>query len=69
MVAKGGLQVDESIVKLVNEEIAPGTGVDPDHFWEGFSQLVHETAPRLARRHTVRLSSLSLCLGESCAHF
>ena len=46
MVDKGGLKVDERLVKLVKDEIAPGTGVDPEHFWSGFSKLVLENAPR-----------------------
>ena len=46
MVDKGGLKVDERLVKLVQNDIAPGTGVDPEAFWAGFSKLVLENAPR-----------------------
>ena len=46
MVDKGGLKVDERLVKLVQNDIAPGTGVDPEAFWDGFSKLVLENAPR-----------------------
>lgn len=45
-VQQGGLQVVDSLLRLVNEEIAPGTGIDPDVFWEGFEQALNELAPK-----------------------
>ncbi|MCU0990676.1 MAG: hypothetical protein MUE63_14125, partial [Xanthomonadales bacterium] len=30
---------------LVNDEIAPGTGVEPDRFWAGFARIIADLAP------------------------
>jgi hypothetical protein len=46
MVDKGGLKVDDKLVRLVECDIAPGTGVDLEHFWSAFGRLVLENAPR-----------------------
>ena len=41
----GGLKVDEELYKLVKDEIAPGTGVDPNAFWESFGKIVSDLEP------------------------
>ena len=41
-----GLSVAAELFHLVNDEIVPGTGIDPDVFWAGFSQIVHDLAPK-----------------------
>lgn len=41
-----GLQVAEVLDRYVEEEALPGTGVDSAAFWQGFSALVHDLAPR-----------------------
>ncbi|GAA4648740.1 malate synthase G [Kistimonas scapharcae] len=50
----GGLQVAKVLHDLVANEIAPGTGVDSDHFWAELENIVTELAPvnkaLLARR-------------------
>ncbi|MCM3515759.1 malate synthase G [Nocardioides sp. P86] len=50
----GGLSVAESLHRFLTEEALPAAGVDPDAFWEGAGEVVHELAPRtrelLARR-------------------
>ena len=46
-VDKGGLKVDQRLVTLVKDEIAPGTGIDPEHFWSTFGKIVLENAKRL----------------------
>lgn len=50
----GGLQVAKPLYDLVKDEIAPGTGIDPDGLWVAFGEMVRELAPRtralLARR-------------------
>ncbi len=40
-----GLQVSTNIYELINEEIAPGTGVSTDQFWEALARIVRELAP------------------------
>jgi malate synthase len=42
----GGLRVAGELASFLQEEALPAAGVDPDSFWEGFSQLVAETTPR-----------------------
>ncbi|HEY1129893.1 MAG TPA: malate synthase G [Roseateles sp.] len=39
------LQVDADLARFIDTEVLPGTGVGPDAFWAGFSQLAHELAP------------------------
>ncbi|MGK2927163.1 MAG: hypothetical protein ACSLE2_16225, partial [Lysobacterales bacterium] len=41
-----GLSVAEEIVTLVNEEVAPGTGVDPERFWVEFAGIIADLAPK-----------------------
>ena len=41
-----GLRVDERLFNLVRDDIAPGTGVDPDNFWSAFSQIVQDLGSR-----------------------
>jgi len=42
----GGLRVAKPLYDLVKEEIAPGTGVDPDRFWTSFGEIVCDLTPR-----------------------
>ncbi len=39
-IAIGNLKVDEGLYALVRDEIAPGTGIEADAFWEAFSDIV-----------------------------
>ena len=41
------LKIDENLVKFINEEAIPGTGLASDHFWKEFSNVVHELAPKI----------------------
>ena len=54
----GGLGVAASLHRFIVEEALPGTGVDPDTFWEGADALFHDLAPRnrelLARREELQ---------------
>jgi malate synthase len=49
-----GLQIARALHDFVVDEAIPGTGVDPARFWQEFSAIVHDLAPRnrslLARR-------------------
>lgn len=50
----GGLSVAARLHQFVEEEALPGSGVEPQAFWEGVDEIVHDLAPRqrelLARR-------------------
>ncbi|KLU21353.1 hypothetical protein EOS_36380, partial [Caballeronia mineralivorans PML1(12)] len=46
MIERNGLRVAAVLRKFVDEEALPGTGVDSVAFWNGFSQLVHDLAPK-----------------------
>ena len=54
----GGLRVAAGLHRYIVEEALPGTGVDPDTFWEGADALFHDLAPRnrelLARREDLQ---------------
>ncbi|GGL66893.1 malate synthase G [Wenxinia marina] len=41
-----GLQVAAALAEFIETRALPGTGVDRDAFWSGFSRLVHDLAPR-----------------------
>ena len=42
----GGIQVDKVLYDFVNDRAIPGTGVDPDAFWAGASEIFADLAPR-----------------------
>lgn len=42
----GGLRIDEGLFNLVREEIAPGTGVDVEHFWKSLEEIVTTLGPK-----------------------
>ncbi|MEX0619161.1 MAG: malate synthase G [Pseudohongiellaceae bacterium] len=44
-VNRSGLQVAAELDALVSQEAAPGTGVDPVAFWEGFAAIISDLAP------------------------
>ncbi|MCO4848011.1 MAG: malate synthase G [Yoonia sp.] len=45
-IEKHGLQVDPQLVDFLEGQALPGTGVNVDAFWAGFSAIVHELGPR-----------------------
>ncbi|TIO04662.1 MAG: malate synthase G, partial [Mesorhizobium sp.] len=53
-----GLQIARELHDFVAEEAAVGTGIDPEKFWEGFSAIVHDLAPKnralLAKRDAMQ---------------
>ncbi|MDG4904018.1 MULTISPECIES: malate synthase G, partial [unclassified Mesorhizobium] len=57
-VALYGLRVARELHDFVAEEAAPGTGIDAEQFWTGFSAIVHELAPKnralLAKRDAMQ---------------
>jgi len=42
----GGLRIATPLYALVRDEIAPGTGIDPEAFWHAFAELVGDLTPR-----------------------
>ncbi|RTL23337.1 MAG: malate synthase G [Burkholderiales bacterium] len=40
------LQVDADLARFIDSEVLPGTGLAPDSFWAGFSQIAHDLAPK-----------------------
>ena len=57
-IRRGGLQVAAILDDLVAERILPGTGVDPDAFWQSFEAIVNDLAPKnmalLAKREDIQ---------------
>ena len=44
----GGLKIAAELFALVRDEIAPGTGVDPEHLWAGLGAIIRDLAPQNA---------------------
>ncbi|MDC0059589.1 malate synthase G [Pelagibacteraceae bacterium] len=42
----GKLSLAEVLLKFVNNELLPGTNIEPIKFWSGFDKAVHELAPK-----------------------
>ena len=57
-VDRHGLQVDETLANFLENQALPGTDVDPDQFWQGFSDLIHNMGPKnrdlLAKREDIQ---------------
>lgn len=51
---KFGLQVDECLVKFIEESALPGTDINEDVFWKGFSSLVHTMGPKNRKLLNIR---------------
>ena len=45
IIDKNGLKISKTLFKFINSEAIPGTGIDPEVFWNKFSKFVHELAP------------------------
>jgi malate synthase len=43
------LQVATPLLRFIDEQVLPGTGIEPAAFWRGFDALVHEFAPKNAQ--------------------
>ena len=44
-VSVGNLQVAKTLYRFIQERALPGTGVDPESFWEGLGAIVADLAP------------------------
>mgnify|MGYP003668566311 CR=1 FL=1 len=55
---EGRLRIATELHALLEQDIAPGTGVSPAQFWAGLDAIVHDLGPRnrelLARRETIQ---------------
>jgi malate synthase len=55
----GTLQIANSLLTLVNEEIIPGTGIEPADFWQSFENILTDLGPKnkalLAKRDRLQL--------------
>lgn len=53
-----GLQIDEQLYLLINQDVLPRTGIEQDVFWANFSRLISEFSPLnqalLARREQLQ---------------
>ncbi|TFL16960.1 malate synthase G [Jannaschia formosa] len=45
---KSGLKVDSALARFIDDAALPGTGVDPQSFWDGFAAMVADLAPKNA---------------------
>ncbi|MEM9256840.1 MAG: malate synthase G [Pseudomonadota bacterium] len=45
-ISQGGLQVAAELHRLLEQDIAPGTGVTPEQFWQGLESIITELGPR-----------------------
>ncbi len=45
-VQQGGLQIARELYDLLENDIAPGTGVEPSAFWQGLEAIINDLAPR-----------------------
>jgi len=54
----GELAIAKSLFDLVNNDVAPGTGVEPKHFWDQFEQIMADLMPKnqalLAKRDAIQ---------------
>ena len=44
-IQQGRLSLAEELLKFVNNDLLPGTNIDPKKFWSGFDKAAHELAP------------------------
>ena len=44
-----GLQIDEALHSLLVQDIAPGTGIEPDQFWQGLADIWTALGPENKR--------------------
>lgn len=66
---RAGLKVDSELDAFIAEKALPGTGLSPEIFWKGFSDLVHELAvvnrDLLKKRDTLQLQIDQWCRAEA----
>jgi malate synthase len=64
----GGLRVNEDLYRLVGNEIARGTGVEPDAFWKALGKIVQDLGPKnsalLDKRNTLQKQIDNWCVAQ-----
>ncbi|MGV8987062.1 MAG: malate synthase G [Cypionkella sp.] len=45
-VTRADLQIEDILARFIEEQALPGSGVEPQAFWAGFSALIHEMGPK-----------------------
>lgn len=64
----GGLKIKEVLYRLVQNEIAPGTGVEPEAFWASLGKIVKDLGPRnrqlLEKRSSLQKRIDAWCLAR-----
>ena len=45
-IQRGGLQIAPVLCQLLEDDIAPGTGIAPEQFWQALEKIVDSLAPR-----------------------
>ena len=64
----GGLKINEALYRLVQNEIAPGTGVEADAFWASLGKIVKDLGPRnrelLEKRNSLQKQIDGWCLAR-----
>ncbi|MFA7553504.1 MAG: malate synthase G [Spongiibacteraceae bacterium] len=45
-IQQGGLQIAEQLYHFINDEVAPGTGIEPAAFWQSLEQILDDLAPK-----------------------
>ena len=45
LINKNRLKINSILFEFINNEVIPGTNIDPEDFWKRFDQVVHELAP------------------------
>jgi malate synthase len=53
-VARHDLFVGSELAVVLESEALPAAGVDPEHFWQGLSSLIHDLSPRNAELLEIR---------------
>ena len=51
---KGKLSIATNLFEFINNELIPGTKINPEKFWKGFDKAIHELAPKNRKLLLVR---------------
>ena len=51
---KGKLSIATDLFEFINNELIPGTKINPEKFWKGFDKAIHELAPKNRKLLLVR---------------